>query len=348
MIRSPLRLPYLARNARAGDLLELFFVSAVASLLLTRFYLSVTGYPQIGGLSLHVAHMLPGGLLMMASIVGLLSTLGHRSQQLAAVAGGIGFGLFIDELGKFITHDNNYFFQPTVALLYLIFAGLLISFRSLSRRRQLSQQEYLLNALSLMEEAVMNDLDRAERQRVLEYLKQADQRHPLVQSMTAAFEALPALPAASYPRLLRLRRAAEERYRLLIQRPLTIKVIDAVFVAKAVLSVASISLVIINFFTEPASQDVAGASYLQFASSAVATIIIAYGVVQMRSNRLRAYELFLKATLIDIFFTQFFAFYREGFSAIPGFIAYILIYVTLRILITEERRLRSLNPSPSA
>src|SRR5688572_15774950 len=95
MVRLPITLPYLARNARAGDLLELFFVSAVASLLLTRFYLYITGYPQIGGDSLHIAHMLPGGLLMMAAIVIVLATVGHRAQQLAAIGGGIGFGLFI-------------------------------------------------------------------------------------------------------------------------------------------------------------------------------------------------------------------------------------------------------------
>lgn len=43
-------------------------------------------------------------------------------QRLCALIGGIGFGLFIDELGKFITRDNNYFFQPTIGLIYAVFA----------------------------------------------------------------------------------------------------------------------------------------------------------------------------------------------------------------------------------
>ncbi len=109
------------RSIRARDLLEIFFVSAVFSLLLVRFFLFVTGYPQLGGDGLHIAHMLWGGLLMLISITLLLAFLGRRVQQLAAVLGGLGFGVFIDEIGKFITSDNNYFFRPTIGILYAIF-----------------------------------------------------------------------------------------------------------------------------------------------------------------------------------------------------------------------------------
>ena len=51
------------RSFYGEDLLENFLVSAVASVLLIRLFLSLTDYPQIGGPGLHLAHMLWGGLL---------------------------------------------------------------------------------------------------------------------------------------------------------------------------------------------------------------------------------------------------------------------------------------------
>src|SRR3979490_1363738 len=133
MEKHPTR-PFFIRNLDAGQLLETFLVSAVASVLAVRFFLGATGYPRLGGGGLHVAHMLWGGALMLAAVLVLLGYLGHRIRRAAAVLAGIGFGLFIDELGKFITSDNNYFYRPALALIYVVFVLLFLWWPSLERR----------------------------------------------------------------------------------------------------------------------------------------------------------------------------------------------------------------------
>lgn len=145
----------LARNIYAGSLLEIFMVTAVTSVLAIRFFLEITGYPQVSGGGLHIAHVLVGGLFMLTSILILLIFLGNYSKSLAAVLGGFGFGAFIDELGKFITSDNNYFFKPTIGLIYIIFVLLFFFIRKISNRSYLTEKEKKVNFLEISEEAVL-------------------------------------------------------------------------------------------------------------------------------------------------------------------------------------------------
>ena len=65
--------------------------------------------------------MLWGGLFMLLAMLLLFTMLGRASQRFAAILGGVGFGTFIDELGKFITSDNDYHYQPTIGLIYIVF-----------------------------------------------------------------------------------------------------------------------------------------------------------------------------------------------------------------------------------
>ena len=133
-----------------------------------------TGYPQVGGGGLHIAHMLWGGLFMMMAMLLLFSLLGPTVQRLAAILGGVGFGTFIDELGKFITSDNNYFFQPTIGIIYIIFISVFLVLRTLRVRRRLTPQEALANALNRLEGSVQGQISAETQREVLGLLDQVD------------------------------------------------------------------------------------------------------------------------------------------------------------------------------
>ncbi len=67
--RSPLPRLGLPRDPEGSTYLSGFLVAAVVTVMVTRALLAATGYPQLGGAGLHVAHVLWGGLLMAVAFV---------------------------------------------------------------------------------------------------------------------------------------------------------------------------------------------------------------------------------------------------------------------------------------
>jgi len=108
--------------------LLLLIVSFVVALVGTRWFLDLTGYPQVGGGELHVAHMLWGGLLLILAALVILIVASPRSFDVAAILAGAGTGLFIDEVGKFITASNDYFYPPAAPLIYGLLLVLILVF----------------------------------------------------------------------------------------------------------------------------------------------------------------------------------------------------------------------------
>jgi hypothetical protein len=201
------------RNIDGHEYFESFLISAVAAILSIRAFLHLTGYPTVGGGALHIAHMLWGGLLMAAALLLLLGFLGRQIKAFAAIVGGVGFGTFIDELGKFLTHDNDYFFEPTVALIYVIFIIMYV-IMAVVRRSPPTPEESVANALELTLEAVRRDLDAAERERAQDLLRQAAPDDPVGAALQDALrrsESLVEPTPGPFARSVRLVRATYGR-----------------------------------------------------------------------------------------------------------------------------------------
>ena len=80
----------LGKRSNAPQYVFTMVVSFAATVILTRYYLELTGYPQIGGGELHIAHLLWGGLaLFIASLLPLIFA-NRRTYDWAAVLSGVG------------------------------------------------------------------------------------------------------------------------------------------------------------------------------------------------------------------------------------------------------------------
>lgn len=163
---------YKAKLLRLGvhaQYLQLLWVTAVATVLVTRALLAATGYPQLAGGSIHFAHALWGGLLMSVGLVAALILIGPSSRAIISVVGGVGLGLFVDEVGKFITKTNDYFFRPAAAIIYVLFAGLLLlTIRVKSRQ----PNDPLSAAAAIAADGAIDGLTPRQRKRATEWLSQ--------------------------------------------------------------------------------------------------------------------------------------------------------------------------------
>lgn len=233
----------VVRNVQAGVLLEDFFIAAVASVLVIRLYLAfayrylvelapITGRVVVG--PFHFAHMLWGGLLMLVGIGLLMTFIGRSGQGVAALIGGVGFGAFVDELGKVMTLDNDYFYQPIFAIIYLVFVALFIGLRAIQRSRPLSPQAALVNALQYAQQAVLRDFGPDERRHAISLLEQSDQQHPLVQPLREAIHAIDSSAVRRHSPMQRMRNAFQVTYAWVVRKWWFTYVLIGVFVIDSV------------------------------------------------------------------------------------------------------------------
>jgi hypothetical protein len=338
------------RNADFGELQETFLVAAVATILIIRTQLWLTNYPQLGGHGLHIAHLLYGGMFMVIAIGILLTFVGRSPRRPAAVIGGVGFGFFIDELGKFITADNNYFFQPAPALIYLVFIGLFMVSRAMRRRGGLSPAERLANAIELIADPAQHKLDVVRKRRALELLDGADPTDPVVAPLRRLLGELDAVPAAPPSRASRWAGAVRAGYLRVIEERASRPIVGWIFAIWALVSLAWVFEVVLPLgidvggalpgFRSDAVSSLAFVNIASLVGSTASAVLVAGGLEQLRRHsRLDAYRMFERALLVSVFGTRVFAFVESQFGAVFGLGIDLLMLVTVRYIAEQERRL---------
>jgi hypothetical protein len=349
-----------ARDFEAGIYLQDFLVATVVAILLTRLFLGLTGFPRMEGGGLHVAHMLWGGLLMLVALVLLLSFIGKRTKRLAALIGGAGFGLFIDELGKFITADNDYFFQPTIALIYSLLILLFLSFRAIERR-SLSPGEALANAADMLREVVIGGATVSEIERALRLLDRSKVEGEFADGLRLAIAGAVRASESGRPWLARAAVRAWRFYDGLIAWRWFQRAILSLFVAQALIGIpvfmvllfglagltvpglaAMLEMPDVATFAAQATHSPEGlvGSVASSGSALFALAFVMLGVAHLRHSRLEAYRWLERSVLVSVLVGQILRFWQDQFGAMVELAWNLLLLAALRYAIRQEEARR--------
>jgi hypothetical protein len=161
------------QRSRAETYILITLIALAFSVIATRVFLELTGYPQLGNSTLHIAHAIWGGLLLYAAALLPLILANHWALYLSAGLNGLGAGLFIDEVGKFITRDLDYFYPPAAPLVYAFFLLSVLIYQYVRRMKREAPRTQLYHALEELSEVLDGDLDQGEYERIIAWLRSA-------------------------------------------------------------------------------------------------------------------------------------------------------------------------------
>jgi hypothetical protein len=146
-------------------------VAFAITVVVTRVYLELSGYPQLGNDTFHLAHALWGGLLLVLSASLSLLYLNEWCFSLSAVLAGIGVGLFIDEIGKFITQNNDYFFPLAAPIIYVSFVLTVFAYLTVRRQDQRDARAEMYFALEELKPLLDGSMDADDRTQLVARLR---------------------------------------------------------------------------------------------------------------------------------------------------------------------------------
>ncbi len=150
------------KRYRSDRYLLISLIAFALTVVALRGILKLTGYAQIGNDTIHIAHVLWGGLGLFAGALLLLVVANRWALILGAVLTGGGVGLFIDEVGKFITQSNNYFTPAAAPIIYALFLVTVMVYLRVRRPPTRDVRGEMYRALEQMSGVLDHEMSRRE------------------------------------------------------------------------------------------------------------------------------------------------------------------------------------------
>lgn len=347
---------YLVKRLHASESVLNLMIWATFSLLGTRLLLQLTGYFTIGRGNWHIAHVLWGGLFLLLGSLVMLIFYGKLSRKIGAILTGIGWGLFIDEIGKYVTRDNNYWFRPAIIFIYISFILLFFLYRNLEKKTKVTSQILWHELLDSLSEIADNDLEFTEKKSLLQkinYLQKisSSKDQSLLSSLKNYVQKIKAKPDRRDFNLYRfLARILKTSYNKLFRKKIMFfaliiysfwYVIDKFIDAAKVLFNPHRLLLIQTYYSHYdffSKTDVYMVT-LKFIIEIIVAVFYCLGLLNwLNKKTFRGIKFYQWGLLINIFIGSIFKFYFEQFSGVFGLILSLIVYYSLRRFSSEIRK----------
>ncbi len=323
---------FRGRSYALGPQLDTFLVCAASGVILNRTLLIVLGYPQIGSRKpggIHISHSIYGGFAMMVAATVALAFLAPATRWFVAVVGGLGFGWYVDELGKYVS-NAGYLFKPALALIYVVFILMFLTFRTMASR-QFTEDDAVVNALESLQAAALGSLDDRQRRDAVLRLDHLGPDTSFAARVRDLLADAPASPMRPPGRIRRARNGLRSRYTAWSHRRSFTVVIEVFFFLLAVSTLGGVVGLSLDGpgITRPSEQ-------IATAAAALAGVLVLVGIVRLRKSRLAAFRWFDRALLVWILVVQVYLFHQEQFAAVLGLAVDLFVWAMLRSAIAIE------------
>ncbi|HEY8198901.1 MAG TPA: hypothetical protein VIF44_03960, partial [Candidatus Limnocylindrales bacterium] len=227
----------------------------------------------------------------------------------------------------------DYFFQPAVALIYVVFVVLFLVGRALAGETRLTEREALANALDLLEVRLESPLEEDDRARIEELLDRAGTQPGLVPAIRSYIRGLPERPDHEAWWEL-IPRWFAEHYRRIAADPRFSDLLTAAVILYTVAVVIGSLLVVIAARRTDSPMTVA--TIAQVASTLAGAALVTRGVVALPTSRAAAYRWFIRGILVWLLLTQVFVFYSSQLLGLGGLAVNLAAYIMLRYALGHE------------